>query len=403
MDGYKPLIYTLKTKRRAHFGRGPVFMRVAVVGGGIIGLSVAWYLALRDVEVMVFERGEAGCEATWASAGMLAPNLEAEPGEERLLPLLLESNRMWPRFAESLEELSGIRINYRTEGTMAIALNRDDVEALRFQYDFQKKLGLDVKWIDGEEVLEMEPNLNRNVLAALYSGSDHQVDNRLVAKALKEALKRAGGVLKEHTEAKRVIVENSRVKGVLADGGKVEADYVVISAGAWSRHIEGLPENAKPPVRPVKGQMFSVKASKDNPLLSHVIWGPVRTWGMVYLVPRLDNKILVGATVEEMGFDKSVTAGGLMNLLRGAWEVLPPIYDLPIDEVWAGLRPGSVDDAPILGPTDVEGLVMATGHFRNGILLAPITAEAIAKYILEGELPKVAGPFTIARFKEVKA
>ena len=373
---------------------------MAIVGGGIIGLSIGWYLALQGIDTAVFERREAGCEATWASAGMLAPNLEAEPGEERLLPLLLESNRIWPKFAERLEEMSGARVNYRTEGTMAIALNRDDVEALRFQYDFQKKLNLDVKWLDGEEALEMEPNLNRNVLAALYSGSDRQVDNRLVVGALKEALHKAGGLLKEHTEVKRIIIENNEVKGILTDGEKKPADYVVVAAGAWSRNLDGLPDYAKPPVRPVKGQMFSVKTPKNNPLLTHVIWGPARTWGMVYFVPRLDGRLLIGATVEEMGFDKSVTAGGLMNLLRGAWEVLPPIYDMPIDEVWAGLRPGSRDDAPILGPTSVEGLVMATGHFRNGILLAPITAEAITKYILEGKLPEVAKPFTINRFAE---
>ncbi|HID04985.1 MAG TPA: glycine oxidase ThiO [Aigarchaeota archaeon] len=375
-------------------------MRVAVVGGGIIGLSTAWQLALEGVEAVVLERGEAGREATWASAGMLAPNLEAEPGEEALLPLLLESGRMWPKFAEQLEELSGIKVNYRTEGAMAVALNRGDVEELRFQHSFQRRLGLDVKWMDGEEALEMEPNLNRNILAALYSGSDHQVDNRLVVKALKVALQRSGGVLKEHTEVKRIIVEGNRVRGVMADGLVIGADYVVVAAGAWSRRLEGIPDNARPPVRPVKGQMLSVKTPGNNPLLTHVVWGPTRAWGMTYLVPRLDNRILVGSTVEEMGFDKSVTAGGLMNLLRGAWEVFPPIYDLPVDEVWAGLRPGSVDDAPILGPTEVEGLVMAVGHFRNGILLAPITAEAVVKYILEGGLPEVAQPFTMNRFRK---
>jgi len=374
-------------------------MHVVVVGGGIIGLSVGWYLARAGARVVVLDRGEAGMEATWASAGMLAPNLEAEPGEEELLPLLLEGNRMWPRFVEELEEASGMRVNYRTEGTMSVALNRDDVEALRFQHEFQKKLGLDVKWLSGDEVLELEPNLTRSVLAALYSKSDHQVDNRLVAKALKKALLQAGGELKEHKEVNKVIVEDGKTKGVIAGEERIESDYVVIAAGAWSRQINGIPEDAKPPVRPVKGQMLSLRTQQDNPLLTRVIWGPMRSWGMVYLVPRLDNKILVGATVEEMGFDKSITAGGLMNLLRGAWELLPAVFDLPVEETWAGLRPGSRDDAPIIGPTEVKGLVMATGHFRNGILLAPITAEAVARYILEGELMPIVEKFTIKRFQ----
>ncbi len=238
-------------------------IHVAIVGGGIIGLSIGWYLALQGVDTTVFEKREAGCEATWASAGMLTPNLEAEPGEERLLPLLLEGSRIWPKFAERLEEMSGIKVNYRKEGTMAIALDRDDVEALRFQYNFQKKLNLDVKWLDGEEVLEMEPHLNRNVLAALYSRGDRQVDNRLVVKALKEALHKAGGLLKEHTEVKKIIIENNKVKAVLAEGERIPADYVVVAAGAWSRNLDGIPDSAKPPVRPVKGLRWRRKSLSD--------------------------------------------------------------------------------------------------------------------------------------------
>jgi len=371
---------------------------IAIVGGGIIGLSVGWYLASRGERTVVYDRAEAGRAATWASAGMLAPNLEAEPGEEKLLPLLLESRRMWEDFARMLEEASSITVNYRREGTLSIALTWDDVERLRFQLGFQKSLGLDVELVDGEKVLEMEPNINRNVMAALYSGSDHQVDNRRVAQALKSAYLRSGGVLRERVAVDSVVVEGDRVLGISTEAGFERAEHVVLAAGAWSRDLDGIPERLKPPVRPVKGQMFSLKMNPNNPLINHVIWGPMRNWGPVYMVPRLDGHLILGTTVEEMGFDTSVTAGGLMNILRGCWEILPSIVDLPLDEVWAGLRPGSRDDAPILGPTPIEGLIMATGHFRNGILLAPITAEVITKYILSGELPAIAKPFTIERF-----
>lgn len=368
------------------------------MGGGIIGLSVGWYLASRGERTVVYDRAEAGRAATWASAGMLAPNLEAEPGEEKLLPLLLESRRMWEDFARTLEETSSITVNYRREGTLLIALTWDDVERLRFQLGFQKSLGLDVELIDGEKVLEMEPNINRNVMAALYSRSDHQVDNRRVVQALKVAYLRSGGVLKEWVTVNRIVIEGGEVSGVFTENGFERAEYVVLAAGAWVRELDGIPEMLRPPVRPVKGQMISLKTNPGNILVRHVIWGPMRNWGPVYIVPRLDGRLILGTTVEEMGFDTSVTAGGLMNILRGCWEILPSIVDLPVDEVWAGLRPGSRDDAPILGPTPVKGLIMATGHYRNGILLAPITAEAITRYILSGELPEIAKPFTIERF-----
>jgi len=371
---------------------------IVIVGGGIIGLSVGWYLACRGERTVVYDRAEAGRAATWASAGMLAPNLEAEPGEEKLLPLLLESRRMWEDFARTLEETSSITVNYRREGTLLIALTWDDVERLRFQLGFQKSLGLDVELIDGEKVLEMEPNINRNVMAALYSRSDHQVDNRRVVQALKVAYLRSGGVLKEWVTVNRIVIEGGEVSGVFTENGFERAEYVVLAAGAWVRELDGIPEMLRPPVRPVKGQMISLKTNPGNILVRHVIWGPMRNWGPVYIVPRLDGRLILGTTVEEMGFDTSVTAGGLMNILRGCWEILPSIVDLPVDEVWAGLRPGSRDDAPILGPTPVKGLIMATGHYRNGILLAPITAEAITRYILSGELPEIAKPFTIERF-----
>jgi glycine oxidase len=189
------------------------------------------------------------------------------------------------------------------------------------------------------------------------------------------------------------MVANDRVQGVRLADKMLMVKTVVLAAGAWSRDIDGLPDEVRPPVRPVKGQMLAVQMPRHAPLLKHVVWGPD-----AYLVPRLDGRLLIGATVEEQGFDMQLTAGGIFELLRGAWETLPGIYDLPIVELWAGLRPGSRDDAPILGPTRVEGLIMATGHFRNGILLAPVTAYAISHFILTGELIETVKPFTLERF-----
>ncbi len=366
---------------------------VVIIGGGICGLSIGWYLAREGIATTVLDKGEAGRCASWAAAGMLAPQLEAEPSEEWLLPLLLESRKMWEAFARELEGASGIDVSYRTEGTLAVALDGDDASKLKFLYDFQRGMSLQVDWISGNEARKMEPHISRNVVAAISSPLDHQVDNRKVVLAVREAFIRAGGVLREHTEVKAIEIADDRVRGVKINDNILEAENVVLAAGAWSANIAGLPENVRPPVRPVKGQMLAVKMDPDNPILSHVVWGPD-----AYLVPRRDGRLLIGATVEDVGFDTSLTAGGIFHLLRGAWETLPGIYDLPIVEIWAGLRPVSRDDAPILGPTNVEGLIMATGHHRNGILLAPITAYAISQNIMKGDLPGIVKPFTLCRF-----
>lgn len=365
-----------------------------IVGGGICGLSIGWYLARAGRGVTILEKGQAGLGATWAAAGMLAPHAEAEPGEEWMLPLLRASRDRWAAFARDLETASGIPVDYRDEGTLVVALDRDDVERLRFLYDFQKRQHLPTEWLAGEEARRMEPYLSPRVVAALYSPLDHQVDNVKVARALAEAFRRAGGRLRENTEVTRIVVDQGRVLGVRLPHAFLEASTVVLAAGAWSATIPGLPDSVRPPVRPVKGQMLALQMRREAPLLRHVVWGPE-----AYLVPRRDGRLLVGATVEEKGFDGRLTAGGILQLLRGAWEVLPGVEELPLVDMWVGFRPGSRDDAPILGPTEVEGLVLATGHYRNGILLAPITAEVISHYLLHGELPEIARPFTVDRFR----
>lgn len=367
--------------------------RVAIVGGGVCGLAIGWRLAEAGCQVEVFERGRAGRGATWAAAGMLAAGVETEPGEQPLLELTRLAQARWPAFARDLERASGKSVDYRDEGTLVVALTRDDAEQLRFTYEFQRKLGLDLTWLTGAEARRREPHLRPGLAGAVFSPGDHQVDNRKLAEALTVAFSRSGGRLHEGAAVEEIDVRDGRAQGVVVGGAHHAADVVVLAAGAWSTGIKGLPEAARPPVRPVKGQMLTLRMDPAAPLLSHVLWAP-----KIYLVPRRDGRLLVGATVEEKGFDTSLTAGGLYELLDAAWRPLPAIEELSVDEMWVGHRPTSRDDAPILGPTPVEGLMVATGHHRNGILLAPITAEAIAGAILTGRMMPEAERFGIERF-----
>jgi glycine oxidase len=236
--------------------------------------------------------------------------------------------------------------------------------------------------------------LRPGISGAVLSLKDHQVDNRLLGAALAEAARRAGAVLNEHCSVREVELSGGRARGVVTDRGRDPAEIVILAAGAWSREIGGVPAAYLPPVRPIKGQMLALSMNPAAPLVHHVIWLP-RGY---YLVPRLDGRLIVGATVEERGFDDRLTAGGLLALIEGAWRAMPAVEELPIAETWVGFRPGSRDDAPILGPCAIDQFVVATGHHRNGILLTPITAEAISAYVLTGRLPEVVTPFAPGRF-----
>jgi glycine oxidase len=367
--------------------------KTVVIGAGVIGLGIAWRLAQAGCKVSVYDRAAAGGGASRAAAGMLAAAVETEPGEERLLTLTLESQRLWPDFARELEAASGIAVEYRDEGTMVVALTRDDTAQLRHNYEFQKALGLDLEWLSGAEARRREPHLRPGLPAAVLSPRDHQVDNRRLAAALALALRGAGGVLHEHCPVREVTLAGDRVCGVVTAAGPEAADVVVLAAGAWSREVGGIPRAFVPPVRPIKGQMLALGMDGTAPLLRHVIWAP-----KAYLVPRRDGRLVIGGTVEERGFDESLTAGGLLALLEGAWRAVPAIEELPVIETWVGFRPGSRDDAPMLGPAGLDGLVVATGHHRNGILLTPVTAAAISAYVLTGRLPELLLPFTPERF-----
>ena len=324
---------------------------------------------------------------------MLAAGAEAEPGEETLFAFNRLSQQRWPEFARELAEASGIDVGYRDEGTLRIALNRDDAAKLRATCDFQQRLGVELEWLDGPAVRRLEPHLAPGVVAAVLSRHDHQVDNRRVAPALVAAVTAAGGRIHAKTAIDEVAISHGRVVGVVVGGTVVAADVVVLAAGAWSREITGIPPTLRPPVRPVKGQMIALRMDPAAPLVRHVVWAP-----RAYLVPRRDGRLLVGATVEERGFDPALTAGAMLALLEGAWRAFPGIEELPVDETWCGFRPGSRDDAPILGPCEIGGLVFATGHHRNGILLAPATADVISRLVLTGEMDPAARPFGLDRF-----
>lgn len=369
----------------------PSAVDVAVVGAGVIGLSIAWRLALRGLSVAVFERAAAGGGASLAATGMLAAAAEHEPGCHDLLALALESQRQWPQFRAALEAQSGRDIDFREGGTVVVALGRDEVERLRFRHDLHKRCGLSTRWLGGPEVRAMEPRLRPSVAAGLYCADDHQVDPRLVMAALRTAYTAAGGSLFEHCAVTGVDLQGGRIVGLVTAAGSCRAPTVVLAAGAWTGDV--LPPGLTAPVRPLKGQALAVRTTGDTGTLAHIVWTE-----QIHMAPKSDGRLIVGATVEERGFDDAITAGGLFALLEGARRAFPAIEEMAIEAVWTGLRPSSSDDAPILGATSIPGLALATGHHRNGYLLAPATAFALEALIADGALPAVAQPFGLDRF-----
>jgi glycine oxidase len=327
---------------------------------------------------------------------MLAAAAEHEPGCHDLLALALESQRQWPQFRAALEAQSGRCIDFREDGTLVVALGRDEVERLRFRHDLHKRCGLPTRWLSGPEVRAMEPALRPSVAAGLYCADDHQVDPRLVMAALRAAYVAAGGLLFEHCAVTGVDLEGGRVAGVTTGRGSCRAPTVVLTAGAWTGNL--LPPGLKVPVRPLKGQALAVRTTPDTGTLAHIVWTE-----QIHMAPKSDSRLIVGATVEERGFDDAITAGGLFALLEGARRAFPAIEEMAIEAVWSGFRPSSIDDAPILGATSIPGLALATGHHRNGYLLAPATAFAMEALITDGALPAVAQPFGLDRFEGAAA
>jgi glycine oxidase len=365
---------------------------VAIVGGGIIGLATAWRARARGMAVTVLERDTTGQGTSHVAAGMLAPVAEAEFGEagRRLLELGLRSAEMWPGFAAELKEASGEDVGLRRSGTLVLARDEDEARELERQLVFRRSLGLHAERLLPSAAREREPALAPTVRLALEAPNDHSVDPRLVLEALRCACAREGVQIREHTAVRSVELDGAgeRVTGVmLLDGERVSAGQVVMAAGAWTDQVEGLPSAAQVPVRPVKGQILRLRDPAGPGLLARI----VRFEGG-YLVPRGDGRYVLGATVEERGFELEPTAGGVYELLRDAHELVPGLSELRIEELSVGLRPGTPDNAPAIGAGALPGLVWATGHHRNGILLAPLTAELVAA-ALAGDPP---GPLAAA-------
>jgi glycine oxidase len=353
------------------------------VGGGVIGLASAWRAAQRGGEVVVLERSErphAG--ATGVAAGMLAPVGELTFGEPELLRLALESAALWPEFAAALEEASGRETGYERCGALHVALDRDEAAQLCRRHDLQRSLDLEAEWLGPRACRQLEPGLTPSFHGGVRAAGEAVVDPRALTLALLAALERSGVEVRSGREVVDGLWDGERLAGVRVRGGEegegeVRADAVVLCSGAWSGVTEWLPEEARPPVRPVKGEVLELRT---RPGQEPPVRGIVAS-ERVYLVPRRDGRLVVGATESEQGFDTTVTAGGAHELLREAYRVLPEVAEMELAGAIAGLRPGTPDNLPLIGPGAVEGLVLATGHHRNGILLAPLTAERIAAHL----------------------
>jgi len=355
-----------------------------VVGAGIVGLASAWRAARRGMSVLVVERGRVGAGASSDAAGMLAPVTEAEFGEESLLRLNLAGAEAWPAFAAELAERSGLDTGFRECGALVVATEPDDIGEIRRLHELQRSLGLDAEWLGGRDCRGLEPSLSPRVGGGVLAPHDHQADPRATLAALRAAFEHAGGELVEGVE-----VTGAEASAVATSHGPIRAERVVIAAGAWSG---GLVPDA-PPVRPVKGQIVRLRESGER-LASRIVRTP-----RCYVVPRANGEVVVGATVEERGFDATVTAGGVHRLLEAAWEALPDVEERELVETSVGFRPGTPDNAPVVGVAD--GLVWATGHHRNGILLAPITATAVAALLAGDEPPEAVAAFGPERFAPI--
>jgi glycine oxidase len=365
---------------------------VVVIGGGVIGLATGWRLARRGLRAVVLERDMPGAGTTHVAAGMLAPIAEADAAEVPLLRLGIAAARMYPEFIGELREASGLDPAYLACGTLMVARDRDEAEALVRHHDLRRSLGLAVERVLPGVARRLEPALAPSLRLALEMPEDHAIDPRALVAALTTALAHSGAELRVATTVADVVVAGDGVEGVLLAGGElIAAEHVVVAAGPWSASIGGLSEHGRVPVRPVKGQILRLHDPAGPGLLSRVLRMPP-----AYVVPRGDGRYVLGATMEERGFDTTVTAGAVFELLRHATELLPGLSELVIDELSAGLRPGTPDNAPVIGPGAVHGLHWATGHYRNGVLLAPLTAEIVAAGIAGEAMPESVVPAAFA-------
>jgi glycine oxidase len=346
---------------------------VAIAGAGLIGATIAWELSQAGLSVGVFDAAEPGREASWASAGILSPAPE-NPGAIPAVPLGKASLALYPDFVAAIEEASGQSVGYRRNGTVEALFSADAVRDLSTLIALHHGLGLKAEPLRPQDARELEPALSGDMEAAALRPDEASVDNRLLASAVLTAAKKGGAEIFASEGAQAIWQESSRCAGLKLKTETVSAKWTVIAAGSFSSQIAGV--EAYAPVRPAKGQILALRPSSDTTKIERVLWSE-----NVYLVPRNDGRIVAGATVEYVGYEKSVTAGGVAKILNAAIELAPGLAAARIEESWAGLRPDSPDHLPILGPTDIDGLLIATGHFRSGVLLTPITAKLIREWI----------------------
>jgi glycine oxidase len=371
-----------------------------IIGGGVIGLSVAWRAAQRGIDVTLTDPAP-GQGASRAAAGMLTPAAEAAYTEKDLFSLGLESLRRYPDFAAELTARTGEPTGFSQAGTMQVGYDADDLAVLHEAQVLQESLGVVTERLTSRQCRAEEPMLDPSVRGGLLTRSDGAIDPRRLTRALLAAVRQAGVTMVPQQVADVLVTSGpgqGRSAGVrLADGSEIRADHVVLAAGWQSGQVAGLPPGALPPIRPVKGQILRLRAAPGAALPGRCVRGIVRG-RPVYLLPRDSGELVVGATQEELGADTRVTAGGIWELLRDARTLVPGITELDFAEATAGLRPGTPDNAPVIGPAGLPGLVLATGHFRGGVLLAPVTADVVADYLATQRIPAVAAPFSATRF-----
>ncbi|TVR63694.1 MAG: glycine oxidase ThiO [Gemmatimonadales bacterium] len=376
---------------------------LVVVGAGVIGLAVARAARANHLSVLVLERGSAGRGASWAAAGMLSPLGEAlEPGP--FLRFGLRSLDLWSDFARGLEDETGEGVEYRECGKLRLALSPQEEGRLRRRLAWAREHRVPARWLDAHEVMAHHPGLAPGLRGALLLERDFRVDNRRLVQALRIACVSRGVELREGCEVTSLLTGNGRAHGVrLSTGQRLEAGRVLVAAGAWSGRIGGLPHPL--PVRPIRGEMAALRPASrgDEPSVhrgGHGSGGPVLESERLYLVPRDDGRLLVGATETDAGFEAGPTVGGIRHILSEAVAMLPALATATVEEVWSGFRPGSPDGMPILGPVPGVGdLFVATGHYRNGILLTPATAEGLGALVSGQDAPYLPEAFRPDRLR----
>jgi glycine oxidase len=357
---------------------------VVIVGGGVIGLCCAWRLGQGGAKTVVLDRAEPPAGATRVAAGMLAPIGELAFGEPELLRMTIAAAALYPDFVAELEAVAELGTGYTRHGALHIALDRDEAAELRRVHDLQRSLGLGAEWLPPRRCRELEPGLTPSFNGGVHAPDEAAVDPRRMTAALLAALAGAGVEVRGSTDVVAPVLAGERLEGVrTGSGDELLAAHVVLATGAWAGAEAWLPEEAQPPVRPVKGEILELRSADGQPPCERIVASE-----RVYLVPRPDGRLIVGATTEEHGFDATVTAGGVHELLREAYRLLPDVSEMELVEAMAGLRPGTPDNLPLIGPGALDGLVLACGHYRNGILLAPLTGEAVAGLLAGKPLPE---------------